>query len=220
MSKSKGNVVNPDSIVEHFGADALRLYEMFLGPFDQPVAWQTDSIAGVYRFLERVWALSDKVADVATDEKTDLLLNQTIDKVTRDIESLKMNTAVSSLMILSNAFAESEKVPKKSYEIFLQLFAPFAPHIAHELAEKLGFKREGWEAWPVADAAKLVAATAHVAVQINGKVRATIELPVNASEQEALAAARAGAAKWFAAGKELKAIYVPGKVVNFVLESI
>ena len=231
MSKSKGNVVNPDSLIERYGADALRLYEMFLGPFDQPVAWSTDSIAGVYRFLERAWHLSEKVsapqnsltplraAQPSSVTHLDTLLHQTIKKVTDDIESLKMNTAVSSLMILNNHLAELEKVPQKSYEIFLQLLAPFAPHVTHELAERAGIKREEWEKWPVADASKLVASTVQIAVQINGTKRAVIELPTNISKEKALEAAKAAVGKWIEGTVIENTVFIPGRIINFVVIS-
>ena len=230
MSKSKGNTVSPDTIVDTYGADSLRLYEMFLGPFDQPVAWNTSAIIGVRRFLERVWRLgtSGSVSASAgsatnTTQSLDTLLHQTIKKVTDDIEGLKMNTAVSSLMILLNTLEKEKSVPKKVYKVFLQLLSPFAPHIAHELAEEIGLSREEWEgAWPVADASKLVASTARVAVQVNGKLRATIDIPSSVGEVEALALARAdqNVAKWLALGKEIKAVYVAGKVINFVVQQI
>jgi leucyl-tRNA synthetase len=226
MSKSKGNTVSPDEIIERFGADSLRLYEMFLGPFDQAVAWSTVSIAGVRRFLERVWKLAEKVENKGSTldqgssrSNLDTLLHQTIKKVSEDIESLKMNTAVSSLMILLNKMEEEKQVSKETYKTFLQLLAPFAPHIASELAEGHG---TSLEFWPTADKSKLVSATVNVAVQINGKVRASIELSVKATEAEAVTAARANpnVQKWLALGKEIRAVYVPGKVINFVVQQV
>lgn len=220
MSKSKGNVVNPDELVETTGADSLRLYEMFMGPFDQAIAWNIDGVVGMRRFLERVWALQGKIADVPADAATELLLNQTIKKVDEDIESLKMNTAVSSLMILSNHLGELPQVSTSAYGIFLRLLAPFAPHITHELAERLGLERGAWEQWPQFDPAKARGGVVKVAVQVNGKARATLELAADLPEEAALAAARADAAvaKWLAQGREVKAVYVAGKVINFVLD--
>ena len=218
MSKSLGNVVSPDELVEKHGADALRLYEMFLGPFDQPVAWQSSAISGVRRFLDRVWRLQGQALDQSSprpDLKLETLLHQTIKKITDDIENLKMNTAVAALMILLN---ELEKgASKEAYKIFLQLLAPFAPHIAHECAERAGLKRAELEVWPAYDEAKLALAHGTVAVQINGKARAPVPLPPDAPEGEALAAARAAAGTWLTA-PEKKAMYVPGRVVNFVLD--
>jgi len=220
MSKSKGNTVSPDLLVEQFGADSLRLYEMFIGPFDQPVAWSTNSILGVRRFLEKVWALQEKVTDAAMDAQTETLLHQTIQKVTADIEALKMNTAVSTLMIYTNHLADLREVPKAAYGPLIKLLAPFAPHAASEVAALAGYPEGAVESgWPAFDPAKLKQSTAMIAVQINGKVRATIELPVDASEADALSAARSSevVAKWLSVGNEKRAIYIPGKVINFVV---
>jgi leucyl-tRNA synthetase len=219
MSKSKGNTVSPDTIVEQFGADSLRLYEMFIGPFDQMVPWSSQSIIGVRRFLERIWKLGENLSDSAIDIKTEALMHQTIQKVSADIDALKMNTAVSTLMIYTNHLAELETVPKIAYEVLVKLLSAFAPHIAAELYEQAGFEADGLMQWPVADASKLVQQTVTVAVQINGKTRATLELAANAGQDEALSAARAHGdiAPKLAAGKEARAIYVPGKIINFVL---
>ena len=212
MSKSWGNVVNPDEAVHKHGADALRLYEMFMGPFDQPVAWSAGAISGTRRFLERVWKLVPSDSPLATS--VDTLLNQTIKKVGEDIESLKMNTAVSALMILLN---ELEKSPSRdAYKIFLQLLSPFAPHIAHELAGAHGVDLS---VWPAYDETKLAAGVAKVAVQVNGKLRGTVELAPGASQEDALAVAKANAAvaKWLGAGEIRKVVYVPGKILNLVV---
>jgi leucyl-tRNA synthetase len=216
MSKSKGNTVSPDTIVEQFGADSLRLYEMFIGPFDQPVAWSTNSIMGVRRFLERSWALADKVNDATPTPETDSLLHQTIDKVTKDIEALKMNTAVSSLMILSNHLHDLELVPKDTYGTFLKLLQPFAPHAASELLESLGVSDY---AWPQFDPDKVTLGSVEIAVQVNGKVRGTVTLSPETPEAEAIEAAKSNeqVAKWLE-GKEVKrAVYIAGKIVNFVV---
>lgn len=219
MSKSWGNVVNPDTIVAQSGADALRLYEMFIGPFDQPVAWSSDAISGVRRFLDRVWRLSEKLPEPkgSTPERSDLdsnletLLHQTIKKIGEDIEGLKFNTAVSSLMILLN---ELEKAPaKNAYDTFVRLLAPFAPHIAHELAERHGIDLS---LWPAFDPAKLASASVRLGVQVNGKLRGAIELSPQASQNEAVALAKAdpAVAKWLGA-EEAKVVYVPGKILSF-----
>ena len=219
MSKSKGNTVSPDDIVERYGADSLRLYEMFIGPFDQPVAWNTSAIAGSRRFLERVWKLA--AGDGQLDAKTETLLHQTIKKVGDDIEHLKMNTAVSTLMILLNEFEKLEVVPHAAYCIFLQLLAPFAPHIASELWERAGESKVLQQtAWPAYDASKIVGDVVGVAVQVNGKARGSIELTINATKDEALGMARANesVAKWLAKGQEVRAFYIPGKIINFVIK--
>jgi leucyl-tRNA synthetase len=209
MSKSKGNTVSPDELVERFGADSLRLYEMFIGPFDQSVAWSTKSMSGTQRFIERVWNLAP--TDAPLTDNLDTLLNQTIKKVGEDIESLKCNTAVSALMILLNEI--EKEVPRAAYTVFVQLLAPFAPHITHELAERYQINIGEW---PKFDASKLVATSVTVAVQVNGKVRATVELAPDAPEAEALQKAREVAGKWLVSG-EKKVIYVPGKVINLVV---
>jgi leucyl-tRNA synthetase len=212
--------VSPDQLVETFGADSLRLYEMFIGPFDQPVAWSTNSILGVRRFLEKVWALQEKVSDVVMDQQTETLLNQTIKKVTEDIESLKMNTAVSALMIYTNHLADLPDVPKVAYGTLIKLLAPFAPHAASEIAALAGYPDGAVESgWPIFDLSKTTQKVIRVGVQINGKVRASIELSLNATEKEALQSARANevVAKWLGEGEEKRAVYVPGKVINFVV---
>ncbi len=220
MSKSKGNTVSPDELVERFGADVLRVYEMFIGPFDQPVAWSTAGMAGAERFLDRVWRLGELIgASTHTDipKPLETLLHQTIKKVGDDIEALKLNTAVSALMILLNALERNSA--REAYEIFLQLLAPFAPHMTHELWEKLGEKGLISQAsWPTYEPAKLLADSVTIAIQVNGKVRATIELPVDMPKEEVFATARAqgGVAKWLTGKEEKKAIYVPGKIISFL----
>ncbi len=216
MSKRWGNVINPDDVVERFGADSLRLYEMFMGPLEQQKPWNMRNINGVRRFLERVWNVQEKVSEDAITLAIEILLNQTIKKVGEDIEALKFNTAISALMILLNALEELSATPRGAYKLFLQLLAPLAPHITHELAEREGFAREEWERLPLFDATKLAAEKVVVAVQVNGKLRASIELNPSTPENEALSAGRAAAGKWLTE-PEKKSIYVPGKVINFVV---
>ncbi len=209
MSKSKGNTVSPDELVERFGADTLRLYEMFIGPFDQPVAWSTQGMAGTQRFLERVWKLVPN--DLPPTVVLETVLHQTIKKVGDDIEHLKLNTAVSALMILLNKMEGG--APKAAYEMFIKLLAPFAPHMAAELAEKHAISLAKW---PEYDDSKLVFAATTVAVQVNGKVRGSVELNADVTEDEALKKARSVVGKWLTA-PEKKVIYIPGRIVNFVL---
>jgi len=213
MSKSKGNVINPDEVVAQYGADTLRMYEMFMGPLELQKPWNTKNILGIRRFLERVWWLGEKVVDKPMSEQTDTLRNQTIQKVTDDIEALKFNTAVSTLMIYANHLADLGEVPKAAYTTLITLLLPLAPHMASELAEVHGVDMV---AWPTADQAKLKSATVTVAVQINGKARGTVELAPDAPEADAVAKAREVASKWLEAG-EKKVIYVPGRIVNFVV---
>ncbi|MEK7612959.1 MAG: leucine--tRNA ligase [Patescibacteria group bacterium] len=223
MSKSKGNVVDPDSVVAEVGADAVRMYLAFIGPYNEVGAypWNPGGIVGVRRFLDRVWRLKVGPQGSTLDQSIsrsnlDMLLHQTIKKVSEDIASLKMNTAVSALMILLNEFETLSAVPHDAYRIFLQLLAPFAPHLAHELAERANFERAAWEQWPSFDPAKLAGGTVTIAVQVNGKVRASIELSVNATKEEASAAGRKAVEKWIKGG-ETRAVYVPGKVINLVV---
>lgn len=221
MSKSKGNVINPDDLVERLGADTLRMFEMFLGPFDQPVSWNTDSIAGIRRFLERALALKEKTGDTKLTKETEVLLAQTTVKVSRDIDALKFNTAVSSLMILCNHLGELPQIPEVAYVTFIKLLFPFAPHLTSEIASQSGYSDGAiGKEWPVADSSKLIADTVKITVQVNGRMRATIELPAAVSQEDAINAARtdANVKKWIETGKEKKAIYVPGKIINFVLD--
>ncbi len=219
MSKSKGNVINPDEVVAMFGADTLRLYEMFMGPLEANKPWSTNNIVGVRRFLERVWFLQTKVSDVKTEPQTESLLQQTIQKVTEDLEALKMNTAISALMILSNHLSELAQVPKSTYATLVQLLAPLAPHIAEELWEHVGTGSPR-ENWPVFDPSKIVVGHVSIAIQINGKVRGVLDLAPDTPQNDALAAAREvpGVAKWLEGGREVKAVYVPGKIISFSVE--
>ncbi|HUD02598.1 MAG TPA: class I tRNA ligase family protein [Candidatus Paceibacterota bacterium] len=219
MSKRYGNIINPDDVVAQYGADTFRLYEMFIGPFENTTAWNTNAIVGTARFVERVWRLHEKVVDEQV-LALDSTVEQTVKKVSEDIEAFKFNTAVSQMMICLNAFEKEGRVGRMQWEKFLQILAPFAPHIADELWEDLGHTESiHVSVWPLADVSKLVSATATIAVQINGKVRGRVEIATNASETEALAAARANpaVALWLAKGKELKALYVPGRIISFVL---
>lgn len=219
MSKSKGNVINPDDVIERYGADTLRLYEMFMGPFEAMKPWNTQNILGVRRFLERVWKLQNRTSDVQGTSDVQTWVHQTVQKVTDDIESLKFNTALSALMILLNNLERLSAVPKHVYKTFLQLLAPFAPHITAELWEQLGERTAIHSSvWPTADKLKIMPATVPVVVQVNGKVRATLALSADTAREDALSRARADARvqKWLALGKEIKTVYVPGKVINFV----
>jgi len=218
MSKSKGNVINPDDVVSTFGADSVRMYEMFMGPLEASKPWNTNNIMGVRRFLERVWKL--EVGTDALDAKIETLLHQTIKKVTGDMEALKFNTAISSLMILLNAFEEKRSVSQSAYKTFLQLLYPLAPHIVCELWQQVeGESMIYHTSWPLMDESKLVSATVKIGVQINGKVRGTIEIPADMGEAEALTIARANPviAKWLGQGTENKAVYVPRKIISFVV---
>jgi len=226
MSKSKGNVVNPDSIVKLLGADTLRHYEMFMGPFDQSIAWNTEAVAGSRRFLERVWKLYDAIEKEKPNKKGEVnvsleaLFHQTIKKVGEDIESLKMNTAVSSMMILLNAFEKEGKVSRVHYATFLRLLAPFAPHVTEELWAFLGEKSSiHLEPWPKYDARKLISERVNIPVQINGKVRATLSLSRDLDDDQAKGAALAHPdIMRLIMGKQIKRIiYIKERIINIVL---
>ena len=223
MSKSKGNVVNPDQIVKEFGADSLRLYEMFMGPLEDMKAWNTKSIVGLRRFLEKVWKLSQKTEnnERKTDEKQiESLLHRTIKKVTEDLENLKFNTAISALMILVNEMEKAPKLPATSYQLLLILLSPFAPHLAEELWQASGEKKSIFLApWPEYDEKKMVEERREIVVQINGKVRDRFQATADSSDEllreEALGSSRV---QGFLSGKApRKVIVVPGKLVNIVL---
>lgn len=219
MSKSKGNVVNPDQMVAEFGADSLRLYEMFMGPLDEMKAWNTASVIGPRRFLEKVWKLAEKIDD-SEKSKDYSLLHRTIQKVTEDVALLKFNTAISALMILTNDLERRERIGRAEYKSLLVLLAPFAPHISEELWQRLGEKKSIFLApWPKYDPKKIREETKAIAVQINGKVRGTIELSVDAPETEAKALALADPKiRACIDHKEIrKCVYVPGRILNFVV---
>ncbi len=222
MSKSIGNVINPDDIVEVWGADTLRLYEMFMGPFDQMVAWSTDSIIGPRRFIERVWNLSAKVSDDASraiDPLLNALMQKTIKKIGDDIENMSFNTAVSSLMILTNEMEKQESVSRDSYLTLVRLLAPFVPHVTEELWQRMGGKESVHvQPWPQADMAGSTDVPVTVAVQVNGKTRTTITVTNGVEQPEVEQAARAAVAAQLE-GKMVKmTVYVKGRIVNFVLE--
>jgi len=222
MSKSKGNVVNPDEVVSEYGADALRLYEMFMGPLEEAIPWDTKGVVGVRRFLDKV----DKVhANVSSTEEASSemtrSLHKTIKKVTADVEDLKFNTAISQLMILTNEFSAASSINKETFETFLKLLAPFAPHLAEELWEKLGHSTSIFtESWPTFDPSLIVDEVVSMGVQINGKVRATISIAPDAEETIAkeIAFAEPNVAKWLEGKVIAKLVYVPGKILNIVVK--
>ncbi len=221
MSKRFGNVVNPDDIVKLYGADTLRVYEMFMGPFDQAISWSTDNMIGSRRFIERVWRLKNKVVKKAELKKeTESLFHKTIKKVGEDIQEFSHNTAVSSMMILLNALEAEENVDKDTYEKLLLLLAPFTPHIADELWSQLGHKKSiHIEKWPLFDEAKLVNDSFKITIQINGKFRGVLETN-NPEEAFVLKAIMEKVEiQKHLEGKEIvKQIYVKNRLVNFVVK--
>jgi len=231
MSKSRGNVVNPDDVVGEFGADTLRLYEMYMGPLEATKPWDSKSVPGMYRFLGRCWrlvmnqdapeadAFNPKLKDVAPSKDTERLLHQTIKKVGEDVEGLRFNTAIAQMIELCNHLTKLKQLPRSVIETFILLLSPFAPHLAEELWARLGHGETlAYEPWPVYDAAKCVEDTITIAVQVMGKTRGTIEIARDAAKDVVLAMAReVPAVARQLEGKTLrKEIYVPGRIVNFV----
>lgn len=221
MSKRYGNVINPDDIVEMFGADALRVYEMFMGPFDQAIAWSTDNLVGARRFLERVWRVARVEHRKSENPAITTLYHQTIKKVTEDIEAFKFNTAIAQLMIFLNAVEKEQTMPREHLEGFLKVLAPFAPHITEEIWwSVLGHHTSIHEApWPAYDPAQIVADEITITVQVNGKLRDTFTVVNGATDNEVKAAAlmRPAVQKWLDHREPKKIIYVAGKLVSIVV---
>ncbi|HLD31509.1 MAG TPA: leucine--tRNA ligase [Patescibacteria group bacterium] len=219
MSKSRGNVVNPDEMVEKYGADALRTYIMFMGPFDQAVEWDTNGLVGVRRFLEKVWNLQTRVGK-KENEEVEAVLHQTIKRVSEDIEKMHFNTAVARLMELTNELTKQNTFGRSQYRILLQLLSPFAPHLAEELWAAQGEKKSiSQSTWPQYSPEKIIANTMTVVVQINGKVRANVDLSATAGEEEVKAAALADPAieKWLTDKEIKKIVYIKGRLINIVI---
>jgi len=217
MSKSRGNVVNPDDIVREYGADTLRTYEMFIGAFDLAASWSEDGVKGCRRFLERVW----KLQDIMTDEEgysadLETKMHQTIKKVSNDFENLKYNTAIAAMMALINDFYKKNAVTKGEYKTLITLLNPVAPHITEELWQIVG--GEGYlyqTTWPEYDEAKTVESTVEIAVQINGKTKGTITIGKDDAKDDVIAKAKESIADKLT-GNIVKEIYVPGRIVNIV----
>ncbi len=222
MSKSRGNVVNPDEIIENYGADTMRVYEMFIGDFEKAAPWSQSSIKGCKRFLDKVWTLADSLTDEAGYRKElEADFHRTVKKVTEDIEALKMNTAIAALMSLLNAVQATGKITKDEYKTFLTLLNPFAPHITEELWSICGF--EGMlnqTKWPEYDPAKCVDAAVEIVVQINGKIKARLNVPADISAPDAIALAKENAtiASEISGKTIVKELYVPKKLVNIVVK--
>ncbi len=232
MSKSRGNVVNPDDVVSQYGADALRLYEMFMGPLEQVKPWSMSGVEGVHRFLGRVWrmcvderadqiALHPAVQDVPATPDQERLLHKTIKAVTDDIEKLSFNTAISRMMEFTNEVTASDVRPRSLLEPFVLVLSPFAPHLAEELWALLGHSRSlAYEPWPQHDDTKLVEREVEVPVQINGKVRARVKVPAGADQAalQRLAEADDSVQRQLAGKQLVKVVVVPGRMVNFVVK--
>ena len=233
MSKSRGNVVNPDDVVRAYGADSLRLYEMFMGPLEQVKPWQMKGVEGVYRFLARVWrvafeekpdastAISPKIQDLpCADPELLRTVHETIKKVGEDIEKLSFNTAIAQMMICTNAFTQADIVPRAEFLQFLTVLNPFAPHITEEIAARLGHNTMLCETpWPAYDEAALIRNEIDFIIQVNGKLRERLRLAPDVDEEGAKAAALASPkVREQTEGKTLrKVVFVPGKLLNLVV---
>ncbi|MCL2641054.1 MAG: class I tRNA ligase family protein [Phycisphaerales bacterium] len=226
MSKSRGNVVNPDEVIKEYGADSLRLFEMFMGPLEQVKPWSTAGVEGVYRFLQRIWRnLFDENDNLKTtpppqDETTTRALHRLIKRLNDDIDRMSFNTAIAAMMEFNNLLAKAPSISTTTAQTFARLLEPFTPHFAEELHARLGGSGSiSQQPWPTLDPAMLIDATIEVPVQVNGKLRSRITLPSNADESAAITAALADAeVQKFLGGKEpKKKIYVKGRMVNLVI---
>ena len=220
MSKSKGNVVNPDDIVKSHGADALRLYEMFMGPLDASVGWTEKGLNGAKKFIDRVWRMFDSIEVVDNQEELEVLLNQTIDKVEKDIENLSFNTAISQLMIFVNEVYQKHQMTRSQMERFIVIISPFIPHVAEELnLEVLGNNFSVNElTWPAVDAAKLVANTVEIIVQVNGKIKAKLQIERDLDKDSLYNLAKENVKEHIEGKDIVKEIVVVNKLVNFVVK--
>lgn len=232
MSKSRGNVINPDDVIQKYGADSLRLYEMFMGPLEQVKPWSMHGVEGVYRFLNRVWRvfidettgeLNTDINEVEPTRDQSKVVHETIKKVTEDIEGMRYNTAISALMIMNNEVMKWEVKPVESLRTFAVLLSPFAPHMAEELWERLGGTQTlAFESWPEWDEKWLVSDAVIIAIQVNGKLRGNIEVPTESIQNKVYileqAKSEPGVAKYLSEGELVKEIYVPGKIVNLVVK--
>ncbi|PIY97053.1 MAG: hypothetical protein COY66_01460 [Candidatus Kerfeldbacteria bacterium CG_4_10_14_0_8_um_filter_42_10] len=229
MSKSLGNVINPDDVVKEYGADTLRMYEMFMGPFSEAIPWDTKGIVGVRRFLDRVYRLGARgnehgamsTGPKAQDSGLKVLLNKTIKKVTEDIENFRFNTAVSALMVLVNEMEKQKQLPITHYQLLITLLSPFAPHLSEELWEKLGHKESIFkEKWPQYDPNLAKESEIEFVIQVNGKVRDRMQLPADISEKEAIKKAEQSEKikKYLDRRQVVKKIFVKGKLLNIVVK--
>ena len=222
MSKSRGNVINPDDVVKDYGADSFRLYEMFMGPLDKSKPWNTKGLQGCYRFLQKVWRLFHdkdiKIKENCASEETTRLLNKTIKKSTDDLDALRFNTVVSQLMIFVNHLTDLEVLDKHVLHQFLILLNPFAPHISEELNEELGYEALYNMNWPTHDENLIKEKTVTIAVQFKGKTRGTIDMPLDISESEALESVKKTTfgEKYLNQDEIIKIIYIPNKIINII----
>ena len=215
------SVINPDDVVHQLGADSMRVYEMFMGPFEGSISWSTDSIVGSRRFIERVWRASQNISDTAEmTPELEKVMHQTIKKVGDDIEKFSMNTAIAQMMIFMNAIEKQKEIPRIVIENLITILSPFAPHVCDEIADNIGFKKALFKhSWPNFDPEKLVGDTVKIAVQINGKVRDTVEINPEIEEEELWTDVmeRELVKKWTDQKEIKKKIYIKGKIINIVV---
>lgn len=218
MSKRYGNVINPDDVIETYGADTLRVYEMFMGPFDQSIAWCTDNMIGSRRFLEKIWRFKEKVTEKEDAKDITIKLHQTIKKVTEDIQTFDFNTAISAMMELANTLEKTEGISKDAYDAFLRILAPFAPHITEELWDGEGSIHTA--SWPAYNEAFLLSDTVTIPVQVNGKVRAEVEVIRDISEEDLKKTAQNldKVKAWIGSENIVKIIVIPQRLVNIVTD--
>ena len=217
MSKSRGNVINPDDIVNEVGADALRVYEMFMGDYQQDAPWSTESLKGCKRFIDKVIKLSNKINDRAGySPDLESLIHKSIKKVTNDLTTMAYNTAVSTLMILTNAMDAKESITKADYALLLKLLNPLAPHVTEELNQELGMEPICSSRWPEFDESKTIDSTIEIPIQVNGKLRGKIEIERTASEDEIKQKAL-NEVKTYVENGYKKIIYIPGRIFNIVV---
>ncbi len=221
MSKSKGNVINPNDCVDEFGADALRVYEMFIGDYEKEVNWSTSSLNGCKKFLDRVERLGEKLRDsIRFSKEIEVTMNKTIKKVSEDLDNLKYNTAISSLMILLNELEKLDSITTKDYRTLLLLLNPMAPHMTEELNEKYNLGEPLCESkFPKYNKEKLVEDTITIAIQVNGKLRGTIDVPLDTLEDELtkMALENSNVKKHIAEKEIIKTIVIKNKIVNIVV---
>ncbi|RLD12148.1 MAG: leucine--tRNA ligase [Chlamydiae bacterium] len=220
MSKSRGNVINPDDVVKEYGADSLRLYEMFMGPLEQQKPWNTHGVEGVYRFLQKVWRLSQRDLVESQDENVEKARHKMIKKVTGDVKNFRFNTAISAMMIFTNE-AQSKSATRNDIEALLKCLSPFAPHLAEEIWQNIGNETLiCQEKWPTYDEAKTIDSTIQFIVQVNGKLRAKLAAELNADKDKLLAEAKTDpqVLKWLEGKTIIKEIFVPNRLINFVVK--
>jgi leucyl-tRNA synthetase len=224
MSKSRGNVVNPDIVVKEYGADSFRLYEMFMGPLEKSKPWNTKGLQGCSRFISKVWRLCtqdiEKITESDTSKETQKLLHQTIKKVTDDLNNLRFNTVVSHLMIFTNHLQTLDSIDKSIIRTFLLLLNPLAPHISEEINEMLGYSRIASSEWPTYNINLIEEEKITIAVQFNGKTRGTLSIDSDSNEGEILNSVNINQklSKYFVGFTVIKTILIPKRLINFVLK--